>query len=83
MRTKKHQPRKINPDAKYNSVLVAKLVNRSMRSGKKTVAQKHVYQALESVADQTELKPAEILEKLISKVAPKKEVRSRRVRRPS
>lgn len=79
MRTKKHKTRQIKPDPKYNSVLVAKLVNRSMRSGKKEIARKHVYQALENASKKLKLKPAEIVEQIVEKVAPKKEVRSRRV----
>jgi small subunit ribosomal protein S7 len=79
MRTKKHKPRTIDPDSKYNSVLIAKLINRSMRDGKKATAMKYVYQALEQVAKQQDMKPPELMEALVTKVAPKKEVRSRRV----
>lgn len=79
MRTRRYPPREIEPDPKYNSTLVAKLINRSMRSGKKTVAQKQVYQALEIVAKQTKKKPTELVEELVGLVAPKKEVRTRRV----
>ncbi len=79
MRTKKHKPRKIDPDEKYDSVLVAKLINRSMRDGKKTIARKHVYSALEQVSKKKKLEPDEIMEQIVERVAPKKEVRSRRV----
>ena len=50
MRTKKNYHRTIDPDPKYNSVLIAKLINRTMQDGKKTIAMKHVYQALETVS---------------------------------
>ncbi len=79
MRTKKHKPRTIDPDPKYNSRLVAKLVNRSMKSGKKTVAQKHVYYALNKAGKETKLKPPQLMEKLVDKISPNREVRSRRV----
>ena len=79
MRSKKATPRKIDPDAKYKSVKIAKLINRSTRSGKKSVAQAQVYKALQSVADQTKKKPVEILDEVIANIAPQMEVRSRRV----
>jgi small subunit ribosomal protein S7 len=79
MRTKKHKPRKIDPDEKYDSVLVAKLINRSMRDGKKAVARKHVYSALEEVSKKMDQEPDDIMKQIVDRVAPKKEVRSRRV----
>ena len=79
MRTKKNYNRPIKPDAKYGSVLIAKLINRSMKGGKKTVAMKQVYNALDLAAQQTKKKPAELMTELIEIVAPKMEVRSRRV----
>ena len=79
MRTKKNYNREIEPDPKFNSLLIAKLINRSMRSGKKSVARKHVYQALEAVAKKTKMKPPKLIEELSDKIAPKMEVRSRRV----
>lgn len=79
MRTKKAQVRKLIKDPKYDSILVAKLVNRSMRDGKKSVAQKQVYNALELVADKTKKKPVEALELAIENITPKMEVRARRV----
>lgn len=79
MRTKKAKIRKIAPDAKYGSVLVSKLIHRSMKDGKKSVAQKQVYGALELVAKETKKKPAEALEEAITNITPQMEVRSRRV----
>jgi len=79
MRTKKNYKRTIEPDPKHNSVLVARLINRSMISGKKTIAQKHVYSALAEVTKKAKMDSEELMEALVEKVAPKKEVRSRRV----
>lgn len=79
MRTKKNYTREIQPDAKYQSTLVTKLINRSMRQGKKATAQKHVYQALEVVAKSTKKTPQDLMQELIEKIAPKVEVRTRRV----
>lgn len=79
MRAKKAKVRKPTPDARYGSVLVSQLVNRSMLDGKKTVAQKQVYAALEMVATQTNKKPLEALEEALKNITPQMEVRSRRV----
>ncbi len=79
MRTKRDYTREIDPDPRYRSVLIAKLINRSMKSGKKSTAMKHVYTALESAAKKTKKKPSELIEELVEIIAPKMEVRSRRV----
>lgn len=79
MRTKKANIRLINKDVKYNSTLVQRLINRSMKDGKKSVAQKQVYEALDIVAKQSKRKALEVLEEAIEKIKPKMEVRSRRV----
>lgn len=79
MRAKKIKPRQVSPDPRYNSVLVAKLVNRVMRDGKKSAAQKQVYAALEQVATELKGDAVELLDKVIQTVTPQMEVRSRRV----
>lgn len=79
MRTKKAKIREILPDNKYHSTLVARLINRSMRDGKRSVAQKQVYQALDIVAQETKRKPLEVLEEVLQAITPQMEVRSRRV----
>ncbi len=79
MRTKKNYLRTTEPDTKYHSVLVTKLINRVMLDGKKTVASNHVYFAIDTVCKQTKIKPQELMEEIIDKVAPKVEVRTRRV----
>lgn len=79
MRAKKPKLRTIAPDPVYNSTVVAKLINRSMRDGKKVAAQKQVYAALEQVAAKTKKKPVEVLEEVIQQITPQMEVRPRRV----
>jgi small subunit ribosomal protein S7 len=79
MRTKKATIREITPDPKYNSVLVQKIINRSMKGGKKSVAQKQVYDAMEIIAEKSKRKAIEVLEEAIEKIKPQMEVRSRRV----
>lgn len=77
--TKKLQ-RQLQPDRKYNSVLVARLINKSMLNGKKLVAERAVYGALENAAKKLESQdPIEIFEKALSNVSPNFEVKSRRV----
>ncbi len=79
MRTKRAQIRKISPDGKYGSVKVSKLINYVMKDGKKSVAQKQVYIALEKLATATGKKPVEAFEDVIKAITPQMEVRSRRV----
>jgi small subunit ribosomal protein S7 len=79
MRTKKAVTRETTPDARYNSTLVAKIINRSMYDGKKSVAQKQVYAALEMLAAETKKPALEALDDVIRNLTPQMEVRSRRV----
>lgn len=79
MRTKKTPVRQVQPDLKYGSTKVAKLINYAMYDGKKTVAQKQVYAALEHIAAETKRKPVEVFEDVVRAVTPQMEVRSRRV----
>ena len=67
------------PDIRYESVLVSKLTNKVMERGKKTVAMKIVYGALEKAAKQLSKEPLEILDKAIANAGPTVELKSRRV----
>ena len=67
------------PDAKYDSVTVAKFINRIMLRGQKATAERVVYNALRRTADQVNSEPAEALEQAIKNVAPLLMVKSRRV----
>lgn len=79
MRGKKASLRRIQPDPKFDSVLVARLINQVMREGKKSVARKVVYGAFDIIEHQNKQKPIEILEKAIENAAPLLEVKSRRI----
>ena len=79
MRAKKAPVRTIQPDSKYSSSQVAKLINYVMVDGKKSVATTLVYRALEKVAKETNKKPLEVFEEVINLITPEMEVRSRRV----
>ena len=80
MRGRKKTPkRKIAPDPKFGNVKVAKFINYIMRRGKKTVAQKVVYQAFEIISNQTKGNPVEFFDKAIKNIAPALEVRGRRI----
>ncbi len=71
--------REIPPDAKYNNVVVARLVNKVMKAGKKTTAERIVYGALE-IVEQLEHKEAiSVLEGAVRNVTPLLEVKPRRV----
>jgi small subunit ribosomal protein S7 len=69
----------LDPDLKYSSVLIAKFINRIMQEGKKAVATRIVYGALE-IAEKKLDKPAmEIFDKAIENAGPSMELKSRRV----
>jgi small subunit ribosomal protein S7 len=67
------------PDAKYNSITVAKFINRLMLRGQKATAERVVYNALQLAAEQVNSNPEEALEQAIKNVAPLLMVKSRRV----
>lgn len=72
--------RKLNPDRKYQSIVIQRLINKSMLSGKKQIAEKAVYVALEVAAKKLKSEnPLEVFEKALKNVSPSYEVKSRRV----
>ena len=69
-----------SPDRKYQSALVQRLINKSMLNGKKLVAERAVYAALESAAKKVDNEnPLEVFEKALKNISPNFEVKSRRV----
>ena len=80
MRRRAAPKRKIIPDSKYESEVVAKFMNQLMVDGKKSIAEKIVYGAFEQL-EKTNSKedPVETFKKVLDKVAPVVEVRSRRI----
>nr|YP_007878203.1 30S ribosomal protein S7 [Calliarthron tuberculosum]AGA63814.1 30S ribosomal protein S7 [Calliarthron tuberculosum] len=71
--------RAISPDPLYNSRLVNMLTIRILKSGKKSLAQKIIYNALDIIQEKTSNDPLEILEKAIRNATPLVEVKARRV----
>lgn len=71
--------RETTPDMKYGSVKVAKLINRIMKDGEKTVAMKQVYNAFLILEERLKRNPLEVFEDVLRNVTPAMEVRSRRV----
>lgn len=71
--------REILPDPKFNSQVLAKFINHVMESGKKSVAERIVYGALDKVAERSKQNPVELFEKALDALRPAVEVKSRRV----
>jgi small subunit ribosomal protein S7 len=71
--------REILPDPKFGDKTLAKFINIIMFSGKKSVAEKIVYGALEMVSEKTNGEPVELFNKAIENIRPSVEVKSRRV----
>ncbi|ABI55808.1 30S ribosomal protein S7 [Alkalilimnicola ehrlichii MLHE-1] len=71
--------RKVLADPKYGSELLTKFVNMVMRDGKRSVAEKIMYGALERIESKGHETPMEVLETALENVQPKVEVKSRRV----
>lgn len=78
MRHAKVKKRVITPDKLFNSIMVAKFINRIMQSGKKTVAEDKVYNAFTLLSQQGK-DALETFDKAIQNVAPKVEVRAKRI----
>jgi len=75
----KFKRRENSPDSKYHSPIVAKFINQVMRRGKKSTAQKIVYQAFEKAEKKLEKPALDIFENALVNVGPALEVRSRRI----
>jgi len=71
--------RELMPDPIYRSVLVTQIVNKVLTRGKRTVAEKIVYDALEIIKDKTGGEPLTTLKRAVENIKPPLEVKSRRV----
>ncbi len=71
--------REINPDPKYGDVVLSKFINCLMYDGKKSVAERIVYEALDRIAEKTRQDPLQVFHQALENVKPQVEVRSRRV----
>ncbi|MCB2219112.1 MAG: 30S ribosomal protein S7 [Bacteroidetes bacterium] len=79
MRKAKPKKRIILPDPKFNDTLVTKFVNNMMLQGKKSLAYKIFYDAIEIVSEKTKEDGLEVWKKALTNVTPSVEVRSRRI----
>ena len=72
-------PRPVIADPVYESQLVTQLINRVMLDGKKSIAEKLVYSALDKASERSGRPPVDVLEQAVKTVTPVLEVKSRRV----
>lgn len=79
MRSKKPKRRPFEADLVFQNRLVAKLINRSMKDGKKTTAAREVYAAIDKVSQKTKQDPLETFRDALENIKPQIEVRSRRI----
>ena len=80
MSRKKSAPKKLNVvDPKYKSLIIPKLINSLMYDGKKTIAEKIVYDAIDKIKSKSKDEPITIFNQAITNIKPTVEVRSRRV----
>jgi len=71
--------RVILPDPKFHDLQIAKFINMIMRNGKKSVAERIMYYALDNISQKNSLESVELMEKALENVRPTVEVKSRRV----
>ena len=79
MRGKSAPKRDIQVDPKFKNTQIAKFINYLMRRGKKSIAQKIVYDAFDQISNKTKQDALEIFEKALKNVGPSLEVRGRRI----
>ena len=79
MRRRRAQKRLIDPDPRYGDLLVAKFINIVMECGKKSIAERIVYDALDIVKEKTSKEPLEVFRAALDNVRPLLETKSRRV----
>jgi small subunit ribosomal protein S7 len=79
MRRRKAEQRTVPPDPQFDNVELARFINRIMLKGKKTVAQRIVYSAMEIVEQQAHRPPLEIFQEALRNATPLLQVKARRV----
>ena len=73
------EKREILPDPKFGNEMLARFINMVMQSGKKSVAERIIYGALDQIEERSKADPIELLDKALDNVRPMVEVKSRRV----
>jgi small subunit ribosomal protein S7 len=71
--------REILPDPKFGNLMLARFINMVMKSGKKSVAERIIYGALDQIQSRGDSDPIELLDKALDNIRPSVEVKSRRV----
>jgi small subunit ribosomal protein S7 len=79
MRSKPAPVKTFSPDSLYGSVMLTKLINRTMKNGKKTAAQKQIYQALDIIKTRTNQDSLQFFTNALENIKPQMEVRARRI----
>ena len=73
------EKRQILPDPKFKDMILSKFMNQIMKDGKKSIAERIVYGALDTVEERTKRNPVEVFHEALEAISPSVEVRSRRV----
>ncbi len=78
-RKNRFKTREERPDPKYHNILVGSFTNRIMLNGKKSLAQKIVYNAFDIIKEKTKKDPVDVFENAIKRVSPVLEVKAKRI----
>lgn len=78
-RRNRPEKRKVTPDLRYNSVKVQMFINRMMYGGKKSTAQRIIYDSFDLIEKRSKQPPLEIFDRAMNRVTPQVEVKPRRV----
>ena len=75
----KPEKREVTPDVRFNNIRVQMMINRIMLNGKKSTVTRHIYKAIDLIAEKTGKEGIEVFETALKNVSPMMEVRPRRV----
>lgn len=78
-RRRRAEPRVTLPDGKYNNVELSRLINRLMLAGKKSTAQRVVYNAFDIIQEESKRDPLEVFQQAVKNATPMVEVKPKRV----
>ncbi len=78
-RRRRAEKRRVDPDPKYHSLMLARFINKTMHSGKKSTAQRIVYSALDIIEDTEKKSGMDVFDQAIRNTSPLLEVKPRRV----
>ena len=71
--------RRVQPDTRFNSVLVSNLINRIMKQGRKSTATRLMYTAMDVIEERSKRPPLDVIQEAIRNISPSLEVKPRRV----